>query len=85
MLLYGHWIQWLFCDQPLTAGHYRMYIISSVGHSRSDSIGLLVLWTVAYGIRDTNIVSHVPRDNVNLAEITSWVRHTIELSLFLIL
>jgi hypothetical protein len=25
-----------------------MYIISSMGHSRLDSVGLLVLWTVAY-------------------------------------
>jgi hypothetical protein len=30
----------------LMVGHCRMYITSSVGHPRLDSVGLLVLWTV---------------------------------------
>jgi hypothetical protein len=45
-----------------------MYIISSVGHSRLDLVGLLVLWTVAYNGQDTDIVLQVPRDNANFIE-----------------
>ena len=40
----------------LTDGHYRIYIISSVGHLRSDSIMLLVLCIVAYNIHGTSVV-----------------------------
>jgi hypothetical protein len=34
----------------LTDGHYRTYIISSVGHPRLDSIVPLVLCTIVYNI-----------------------------------
>ena len=40
----------------LKGSHYRTYIISSVGHPRSDSIRLLVLWMVAYNGRGIDIV-----------------------------
>jgi hypothetical protein len=52
-------------DAALTNCHYRMDIISGVGHLRSDSIVLLVLCTVAYNIRGTSIVLQVPQDNTN--------------------
>ena len=52
-------------NSALTGNYYRTYIISSVGHLRSNSVGLLVLWTVAYNIWGTSIVLQVPRDNVN--------------------
>ena len=32
------------------AGHYKMYIISGVGHPRSDMVMTLMLWKVAYNI-----------------------------------
>ena len=35
----------------LTVGHYRTYIISGVGHLRSDSIVPLMLWMVVNNIR----------------------------------
>jgi hypothetical protein len=44
----------------LTSDHYRMYIINSVGHLMSDSVGLLMLWTVAYNGQGTGIVLQVP-------------------------
>ena len=34
----------------LTGSHYKMDIISGVGHLRSDSVVLLVLCTVVYNI-----------------------------------
>jgi hypothetical protein len=40
----------------LMGGHCKIYIISGVSHPKSDSVILLVLWTVAYNIRDTNVV-----------------------------
>ena len=40
----------------LKDSHYKTYIINSVGHPRSNSVRLLVLWTVAYNIRGTSIV-----------------------------
>ena len=48
--------------------YYRINIISSVGHPRSDLIGLLVLWTVPYNgqgtdIRLLGIVSSLLRHN----------------------
>jgi hypothetical protein len=47
-VLYGHWIQWLFmADTALIGGHYKMDIISSVNHPRSDSVVTLVLCMVA--------------------------------------
>jgi hypothetical protein len=46
----------------LGSSHYKMYIISSVGHPKSDSIMLLVLWTIAYNGQGTNIVLQVPRN-----------------------
>jgi hypothetical protein len=40
----------------LIGGHYRMYIISNVGHPRLDSVIPLVLWTIAYIIRRTSVL-----------------------------
>jgi hypothetical protein len=37
-------------DIALTSGHYRMDIISGMGHPRSDLVVLLVLCIVAYNI-----------------------------------
>jgi hypothetical protein len=55
--------------QPfLMNGHYRTDIISSVGHSRSDSIVPLVLCTVAMQYPSTSIVLQVPWDNINPTE-----------------
>jgi hypothetical protein len=48
--------------------HYRTDIINGVGYSRSDSVVLLVLCTVACNGWSTNIVLQVPRDCTNLAE-----------------
>ena len=55
-------------DASLTGDHYRMYIISSVGHPKSDLVGLLVLRTIAYNGRGTSIVLQVLWNNINLAE-----------------
>jgi hypothetical protein len=52
----------------LKGGYYKRDIISGVGHSRSDSVVQLVLWTVAYDILGTNVVLQIPRDNANLVE-----------------
>jgi hypothetical protein len=52
-------------DIALTGGHYRMDIISRVGHPRSDSVVPLVLCTVAYNIRGTDVVLQVPWDSAN--------------------
>jgi hypothetical protein len=43
-------------DIALTSGHYRMDIISGMGHLRSDSVVLLVLCIVAYNIWRTGVV-----------------------------
>jgi hypothetical protein len=52
----------------LIGGHYMTYIISSLGHTRSGLVRLLVLWMVAYSGQSTNIILQVTRDNVYLAE-----------------
>ena len=44
----------------LTSGHYRMNIISGVGHLRLDSVVPLVLYIVAYNIQGIGIVLQVP-------------------------
>jgi hypothetical protein len=49
-------------------GHYRMDIISGVGHPRSNSVVLLVLCTIVCNGWDTNIILQVPRDNTNPTE-----------------
>ena len=68
-VLYGPLIQWLFVTGiALMGSHYWMDIISGVGHSRSNSIMPLVLYTVAYNIRGTGVVLQVPRDRVNPIE-----------------
>jgi hypothetical protein len=43
-------------DAALMGSHYRMDIISGVGHPRSDSIIPLVLCMVAYNIQGTGVV-----------------------------
>jgi hypothetical protein len=48
--------------------HYKMDIISGVGHPRSDSIVPLVLCKVACNGWGVSIVLQVLRDSVNLAE-----------------
>jgi hypothetical protein len=53
----------------LTDGHYRMNIISSVGHPRLDSVIPLMLCTVAYKIRDTGVVLQVPQDSADQCQI----------------
>jgi hypothetical protein len=45
-----------------------MYIINSIGHLRSNLVGLLVLWTVVYNGQGIGIVLQVPRDNANSVE-----------------
>jgi hypothetical protein len=40
----------------LKGGHYRTYIISNVGHPRSDLVVPQVLCTVTYNIRGTGVV-----------------------------
>jgi hypothetical protein len=46
-VLYRPWIQWLFvAGAALMGGHYRMNIISGVGHPRSDSVVPLVFCMV---------------------------------------
>jgi hypothetical protein len=50
----------------LTTGHYRMNIISGVGHPRSDLVVPLVLCMVVYNIQGTDVILKVPRDNANL-------------------
>jgi hypothetical protein len=45
-----------WCRHFLMVGHYRTYITSSVGHLRVDSVGLLVLWMVAYNGQSIDIV-----------------------------
>jgi hypothetical protein len=43
-------------DVALTSGHYKMDIISGMGHPKLDSIVPLVLYTVASNIRGTDAV-----------------------------
>jgi hypothetical protein len=52
----------------LMNGHYKMDIISAVGHLRSDLIMSLVLCTVVYNIQDTDVILQVTRDSINFAE-----------------
>ena len=47
-------------NAALTGCHFKMYIISGVGHLRSNLIVLLVLCTVAYNIWVTGVVLQVP-------------------------
>jgi hypothetical protein len=63
----GVWIHKFhdWCSHSQIVGHYRKYIISGVGHSRSDSVVPLILWMVAYSDRGTGIVLQVPRDSAN--------------------
>jgi hypothetical protein len=65
----GLWIQWFrdWRNHSLKTGHYMRYIISGVGHPRSDSVVPLMLWTVMYNGRGTNAVLQVPQDNTNPA------------------
>jgi hypothetical protein len=55
-------------DTTLTCGHYKIDIISGIGHLRSDSVVPLVLYTVAYNIQGTGVVLRVPRDSANLVK-----------------
>jgi hypothetical protein len=67
--LYGLWIQWLFVAiAALMGDHYKIDVISGVGHPRSDSIVPLVLRMVACNGWSTSIVLQVHRDNANPAE-----------------
>jgi hypothetical protein len=52
----------------LMGGHYRMYIISGMGHLKLNLVVLLMLWTIAYNIWDTGVALQVFRDSVNLDE-----------------
>jgi hypothetical protein len=52
----------------LTSGHYRLDIISGVGHPRSDSVMPLVLCTVTCNGCGTGIVLQVTWDSDNPAE-----------------
>ena len=58
----------------ITGGHYKTYIISGVGHLRSDLVVPLLLWAIAYNIRGTSVVLQVPRDNVKLVEREYYLR-----------
>jgi hypothetical protein len=49
----------------LTGGHYRMDIISGVGHPRSDSVVPLMLCMVTYNIWGIGVVLLVPWDSAN--------------------
>jgi hypothetical protein len=49
-----------------TNGGHGYDFTSSVGHPKSNSVGLLVyIWRYAYNIRGTDVVLQVHRDNVN--------------------
>jgi hypothetical protein len=58
----------LMTDAALKSGHYKTYIICSVGHMRLDLVGLLVLCIVAYNDQGTGIVLQVIQDNANFTE-----------------
>ena len=64
--LYGPWIQWLFV--AIKGGHYRIDIISGVGHSMSDLVVLLMLCMTTCNGWDIDIIVQIPRDSANLAE-----------------
>ena len=49
----------------LTGGHYKMDVISGVGHPRLDSVVPLVLRTAVCNGQGTDIVLQIPRDSVN--------------------
>jgi hypothetical protein len=49
-------------------GHYMTYIISDVGHPKSDSVVPLMLCTVACNGWGTGIVLQVPWDSTNPAK-----------------
>ena len=49
-------------------GHYRMDIISGVGHPKSNLAMPLVLCMIACNGWGTDIVLQVPRDSTNLAQ-----------------
>jgi hypothetical protein len=67
--LYGPLNQLLFAaGATLTGSHYKMDIISGVGHLRSDSVVPPVLCTVVCNGWGTNIVLQVPWDSANLPE-----------------
>jgi hypothetical protein len=50
------------------AGYYNIYIISSMSHPRSNSVEVLMLWTVVCNSRGTNIVLQVLPDNADSTE-----------------
>jgi hypothetical protein len=52
----------------LMDGHYRMDIISGMGHPRSDSVMPLMLYIVACNGWASSIVLQFSRDSTNLAE-----------------
>ena len=52
----------------LMGGHYKMDIISNVGHLRLDSVMPLVLCMVVCNIQGTGVVLQVPHDSVNPAK-----------------
>jgi hypothetical protein len=52
----------------LTSNHYRTYVISGVGHPRSDLVVLLVLCTVACNGWGMGIVLQVHQDSANPAK-----------------
>ena len=52
----------------LMDGHYRIDIISGVGHSRSDLVVSLMLCTIAYNIQGIEVALQVHQDSVNPAE-----------------
>jgi hypothetical protein len=56
------------CSHCLMVGHYWTHITSNMGHLRSESVKLLVLWTVVYNGWGIGIVLYVLRDSTNLAE-----------------
>jgi hypothetical protein len=57
------------CDpRSLNGSHYKTDIISGVGHPRSNSVVLLVLYTVACNGWGIGIVLQVLRDNTNPAK-----------------
>jgi hypothetical protein len=49
-------------------GHYRMDIISDVGHLSLDLVVPLVFCTVAYNGWGTDIILQVPQDSTNPTE-----------------
>jgi hypothetical protein len=56
--MWGLWIQW-FHDQAhysLIDGYYKTYIINGVGHPRLDLVVPLVLYTIAFNMRGTDVV-----------------------------